>query len=183
MRYEVLQTCSLDISQEECLLLCRFNQIIKLCGCAPNTFSKSYASDTFANCTIEKYKTCWPYLGNEDQNCTDKCVPNCEKWYYEFEIKAYYRPHDSEIVHAVQIQILSSSYFILTEEYTYNFELFIGTLGGAIGIWFGLNFVILIGFVFKPIMTLIRQLLSRKGVSLVFFWVGGRGICAYSKNG
>ena len=117
------------------------------------------------------YENCWQYLDDEDQNCTNKCVPNCVKWYYEFEIKVHKSRYDDEIENEVYIVMLSGDYFILTEEYTYNFELFIGALGGAISIWFGLDFGILIGFVFKPTMMLIRQLLSRKGWSLFL----GRG--------
>jgi hypothetical protein len=56
-------------------------------------------------------------------------------------------------------------YIILTETFTWTFELFIGALGGAMGIWLGLDFGILIELVFNPIMALLRKLLSRKGAS------------------
>jgi hypothetical protein len=59
----------------------------------------------------------------------------------------------------------TADFLIMTEEYTWTFELFIGALGGAIGIWLGLDFGVLIEIVFKPIMMLLRKLLSRKGAS------------------
>jgi hypothetical protein len=54
-------------------------------------------------------------------------------------------------------------FLIMEETYAWTFKTFIGALGGAIGIWLGLGFGILIESIFNPIMKLIRSLLSRKG--------------------
>ncbi len=56
-------------------------------------------------------------------------------------------------------------FFILTETYTWTFELFIGALGGVLGVWLGLDFGVLLDLVFKPITMIFRKLLSRNGES------------------
>jgi hypothetical protein len=137
------------------------------------TFSKTNAIDTFANCTMDKYENCSQYLTTKDRNCSDKCVPNCAKWYYEFAVTSVSPNLTSKYTHSdptiyrqriINMKMETVDYLIMTETYSWTFELFIGALGGAIGIWLGLDFGVLIKLVFKPIMMLLRKLLSFKGL-------------------
>ncbi len=129
---------------------------------------------------MEKYESCWQNLENEDRNCTDKCVPNCTKWYYEFELTFSLSPYLVPL-NLVTFKMPGVDYFIMTEEYTYNFELFIAALGGAIGIWLGLDFCVLIEFLFKPTMMLIRKFLSKDGES-IFGWFSEKQCCFSSRK-
>jgi hypothetical protein len=72
----------------------------------------------------------------------------------------------------VEIHLLTADYLIMTETYTWTFELFIGALGSALGIWLGLDFVVLIYFLFKPTMMLIRKFLSNDGESILLRFLG-----------
>jgi hypothetical protein len=164
MHLSDLQICSLDTPQEECEHLCRSNQIKKLCKCAPITFLKSHASDIYPNCTIERYEICYKDLKKEDL-CTVDCVPSCSKWFLEFEISS--TTYGESPVTYLTLSLNNFDYLTLTESYTWTFKTFIGALGGAIGIWFGLDFAVLIEFVFAPFMILIRRLLSKKGLKIL----------------
>jgi hypothetical protein len=132
---------------------------------------------------MDKYENCSQYLANEDRNCSDQCKQNCAKWYYEFELNtAILNPNASQFYPnyklyywQLNMKMNTVDYLILTETYTWTFELFIGALGGAIGIWLGLDFGVLAKLVFKPIMMLLRKLLSFKGwlsvsTSHIFLW-------------
>jgi hypothetical protein len=99
-------------------------------------------------------------LENDDQ-CRDKCVPNCEKWIYQFEFATTSAASSQSLVDYF-LSMATNDYLIMEETHTWTFEQFIGALGGALGIWLGLDFGILIEFFVNPILLLIRKLLSKK---------------------
>ena len=168
--YPSFQTCSPDTTLEECERLCRINQIKELCGCAPITFNKTYASDTFANCTFNQYKNCSKNLENENKTCTSSCVPYCEKWYYNVEMTSQEgQPTEQQLDMVMNV----FDYLIVEETYKWTFETFIGALGGIMGIWLGLDFGTLVAFVFNPIMALIRKQLSKKDTITVSLQLKG----------
>ncbi len=122
---------------------------------------------------MEKYEneTCLEALRNGDRNCTEKCVPNCAKWIYEIDVRS---DEDMELLdynnsQYVNIKIMNLDYLIMIETYVWTFELFIGALGGAMGMWLGLDFIALIEFIFKPITILYRNLLPKQSESIVWF--------------
>lgn len=167
IKLRIQQICAPDLTEQDCEQQCRSNQIKELCGCTPITFSKNYESGTLVNCTMNKLENCSQYLRNEDKNCTDECVSNCAQWHYAIDVVKLYGQNISlhEKVQEVTMTMSSFDYIILTEEYTWTFESFIGAFGGVLGIWLGLDFGVLIELVFTPIIMLLRKLLSKKGAS------------------
>ena len=97
------------------------------------------------------------YAENATYLCTNKCVPLCEQRHYEYGF-------ESERVSSSKVNIVLKTfdYVIIEQVFLWNsFEEFIGALGGALGIWLGLDFVIIVEFIVKLVTTLIKKVLLR----------------------
>jgi hypothetical protein len=158
------QKCSVHTTQDECRQLCRTESIKKLCGCAPITFFKSFANAQYANCTFVDYEKCRKYLGKEDQQCRNDCLPSCTKWFYEIYaigITDFYE--DSS---RITLFLPTFDFMIFEDAYSWTFEAFIGALGGVLGMWLGLDFSVLVEFLFNPMMAILKRILSKQGKKL-----------------
>jgi hypothetical protein len=144
--------------------MCRNDLIQQFCRCSPimiQTAEKIGETETL--CTFEHYEKCLNYSGNEDEDCRSKCVESCEQW--QFEISEPRKINciefsDKSPKAIIRIKIVKFDYAIYEEFFIWTLEDFISAISGALGLWFGFNFIVIIRFVFYMFAIISVKLLS-----------------------
>lgn len=90
-------------------------------------------------------------------HCKDNCIDICERTKYIIPINSYYSyKYWSEGIATVELSIASFEYPVFEETPKWTLPSFIGILGGALGLWLGINILDTIGYAMNGIDMLIR---------------------------
>uniref|UniRef100_A0A914XHH7 Uncharacterized protein n=1 Tax=Plectus sambesii TaxID=2011161 RepID=A0A914XHH7_9BILA len=113
--------------------------------------SAQLGENVSAAVSLIQYKDCLLNNGSELESCATECVGSCEQIRYR-AVKEIAAMQLNETKALITLSIQSFDYPVFMEQYLWTSEQFIGALGGILGLWVGLDFVILIRWlIFKPV--------------------------------
>jgi hypothetical protein len=148
--------CSENLTPNDCLKDCISQFISRKCGCVPIILPFK-GQKVAEKCTFDKYSNCLNYSNYGDNGyliCKTACLPSCQTWHYDFDFDDNW-----DSMH-VEFHFLTFDYVIF-QETKESFGDFTSALGGALGIWLGLDMVILIQFILQPVMIFVRRYLPK----------------------
>ena len=134
---------------------------------------ESACNSTF--CNLKNYTTCFEeqnMVDNEEAHdhliqCEKGCLDICERitYFNPPGSKASYYPEEEVYYQAnyslIQLKIASFDYPIFEETLKWSFLSFLGTIGGALGIWLGINVLDTITYIMAGARFLIEVCWSR----------------------
>lgn len=156
-----LNRCSEYKTREICIIECRVQLISQMCNCTPTKWSSWAKSDMYEECKLRDYINCVNYSGTEDKICVEtNCSSNmelCERSSYTLTKDPGRSDYEAKIV----IKVINFDYPIFQEQYKLTFEEFTAALGGAIGFYLSIDFLIIVTFIIKVISILWKMLIRR----------------------
>uniref|UniRef100_A0A914VSY0 Uncharacterized protein n=1 Tax=Plectus sambesii TaxID=2011161 RepID=A0A914VSY0_9BILA len=166
-----IQQCSEEISHEACVVDCQLKIFEANCSCTlPN--GRSRALDLNTSTSLDRLKTCGfeeislcsaAFASIKDKvkdECSDNCLSACEHTRYK-QLKTVGSSINATEAH-FNISIWTFEYQIFSETFVWTFESFIAALGGLLGLWIGLSFLLLLRFVITPLLYLVNSTCSAK---------------------
>ncbi len=137
-----IQQCSEDKSWDECQLECRIKATQKICNCTPINYP-TYTSAIYNSCSFHDYEHC--QLNFSKDACD--CLRLCSEIEYE-ETRWNYESIDHNKAQ-LTLRLSSLSYTFLEEQFIWSLSTFFAALGGNLGFWIGIEFLMLTqGFCF-----------------------------------
>lgn len=92
-------------------------------------------------CQLEHYRTCLKDI-TYDGSCEQDCLKQCKSIYYNqaflHQLKA------KEAACRIQLTAVSWNYAVFEETYFWTMKTFLGAFGGALALWLGIDFIIIL---------------------------------------
>lgn len=142
---------------------CKSSYVLRQYGCFPLRYRSQIESEN-RSCTIqdlEKEPVSVYALEQELMDCSNLCLPNCEKTVFQVT--------SQQIVDRASGNFSESRIFISTHVYTIveerlksTWESFVGETGGALGVWLGLSFASVIHIPIFGMKALVRSIFHRR---------------------
>jgi hypothetical protein len=154
---------------------CRNKLIEKLCGCNAASLPKVGAvNESICSMAIYSETGCLKYSISDDSICIQSCLQPCERWKFdcqkiEEEASSIWSHNDDSSKWAtIQLTVLDFDYDVFEEQYLWTLENFIGSFGGVLALFLGLDVTVLIPMfiyiaaIFYNIVSAIRQARKKK---------------------
>ncbi len=128
--------CSVSLSLDDCIAMCRINLIKNLCNCSATPWPM-LSSTTTETCDLQLYQSCLKFNGIDDSHCASSCLGLCNRTAFKFYSIQKIASYNS---YGLQLTLKNMNYPVFEESFQWGINDLIGAVGGIIFLFLGLDF-------------------------------------------
>jgi hypothetical protein len=145
--------CSVSLSLDDCIAMCRINLIKNLCNCSATTWSM-LSAPSIKDCDLQLYKSCLKFNGISDSYCASSCLGLCNRMAFTFSNSpkaAVYRSC------GFSITLTNMNYPVFEESFQWGINDLIGAVGGTIFLFLGLDFHSILNSIYNILLIVFAK--------------------------